>query len=29
MIIFQRAFQGASRYINLINEMLDEVIALL
>jgi len=28
MIIFQRAFQGASRYINLINEMLDEVIAL-
>ena len=28
MIIFQRAFQGASRYINLINQMLDEVISL-
>ncbi len=28
MIIFQRAFQGASRYVSLINQMLDEIISL-
>ena len=28
MIIFQRAFQGAARYIGLIDELLNEVIAL-
>jgi flagellar hook-associated protein 1 len=28
MIIFQRAFQGAARYVNVIDEMLQEVIAL-
>jgi len=28
MITFQRAFQGAARYIDIINQMLDEVIAL-
>jgi flagellar hook-associated protein 1 FlgK len=28
MIIFQRAFQGAARYVALIDEMLEEVIAL-
>jgi len=28
MIIFQRAFQGAARYVALIDEMLQEVIAL-
>ncbi|MBI9016609.1 MAG: flagellar hook-associated protein FlgK [Phycisphaerae bacterium] len=29
MIIYQRAFQGASRYINLIDQMLDEVMNLI
>jgi flagellar hook-associated protein 1 FlgK len=29
MIIFQRAFQGAARYVSLIDEMLDEVIGLI
>ncbi len=28
MITFQRAFQGAARYVNMINELLDDVIAL-
>ena len=28
MITFQRAFQGAARYVNLIDQMLDEVMSL-
>ncbi|MBN1763976.1 MAG: flagellar hook-associated protein FlgK [Sedimentisphaerales bacterium] len=29
MITFQRAFQGSARYINLVNQMIDEVLSLL